>query len=100
MSDSIRAYREMQEENKISLQADEAMAAAGMGKKIKTAKYIWVLDFGTGEVSLYDISPLCNDLNKWNPDSESCEAFLIGAGHYLKNCEWMVADSSNVNTRE
>jgi len=96
MSDSIKAYREMQEENKISLQADEALAAAGMGKEIKTAKYIFVLDFNDGKVYKYDISVLCNDLNKWNPDTESCEAFLYGAGHKLANCEWMVTSEDNI----
>jgi hypothetical protein len=85
MSDSVKKYYEMKLE--------------GQYKEHPKAKYIWVLDFGTGGVYLYDISPLCNDLNKWNPDSESCEAFLIGAGHYLKNCEWMVTDSDNVNKK-
>ena len=53
-------------------------------------KYIWILDYEDGKVYRYDIGVLCNDENKWNPDIESCEAFLYGAGHNLGNCEWMV----------
>lgn len=69
-------------------------------KEKSYAKYVFVLDYSNGEVYMYDISPLCNDLNKWNPDSESCEAFLIGAGHVLSQCEWMVTSRDNVITRK
>lgn len=99
MSDSIKAWHEMQEEKLASLQADEALAKALKSKEIivadETAKYIYVLDFNDGKVYKYDISPLCNDNNKWNPDSESCEAFLIGAGHSISNIEWMVVTNLN-----
>ena len=27
------------------------------------------------------------------PDSESCEAFIYGAGHKINDCEWMVTKS-------
>ena len=60
------------------------------------AKYIFLLDYNDGKVYKYDISPLCNDLNKWNPDVSSCEAFLYGAGHKLANCEWMVTSEDNI----
>ena len=90
MSDSIKAWHEMQEEKLASLQADEALA-----KTLERVKYIYVLDFNDGRVYKYDISPLCNDNNKWNPDSESCEAFLIGAGHSIGNVEWMVVTNIN-----
>jgi hypothetical protein len=85
MSDSIKAWHEMQEEKLASLKADEALA-----KVLERVKYIYVLDFNDGRVYRYDISSLCNDGNKWNPDSETCEAFLIGAGHSIGNVEWMV----------
>ena len=90
MSDSIKAWHEMQEEKLVSLQADEAIA-----KTLERVKYIYVLDFNDGRVYKYDISPLCNDSNKWNPDSESCEAFLIGAGHSIGNDEWKVVTNIN-----
>ena len=92
MSDSIKAWHEMQEEKLVSLQADEALA-----KTIERVKYIYVLDFSDGKVYRYDISSLCNDKNKRNPDSETCEAFLIGAGHSISNVEWMVVTNVNSN---
>ena len=76
------------------------------------AKYIWLLDFEDGKVYRYNINALCNDENKWNPDIESCEAFLYGAGHSLQGCEWMITSEreitnnnfinykSNVNTNK
>ena len=85
MGDTIRAWHEMQEEKLVSLQADEAIA-----RELERAKYIFLLDFTDGKVYRYDISSLCNEKNNWNPDSESCESFLYGAGHKVNNCEWMV----------
>jgi len=91
MSDTIKAWHEMQEEKLASLKADEAIA-----KAIESTKYIFLLDFTDGKVYRYDISSLCNESNKWNPDSESCEAFLYGAGHKVNDCEWMVTTSKIV----
>ncbi len=72
----------------------------------KKTMYIFVLDFADGKVYRYDISALCNDNNwsshgklhnsLWNPDSESCEAFLIGAGHSIGNIEWMVTNNNEI----
>ena len=84
MSDTITAWHDMQDENKEIIVADES------------AKYIFLLDFNDGKVYRYDISSLCNDENKWNPDFESCEAFLYGAGHSVSNCEWMVTSEKNI----
>ncbi len=91
MSDSVKAWHEMQEEKLVSLQADEAIA-----RELKTAKYIFLLDFTDGKVYRYDISSLCNEGNDWNPDSESCEAFLYGAGHKVNDCEWMVTSTTDI----
>ena len=55
--------------------------------KIERAKYIFVLNFDDGKVYRYNITKLCNEYNEWNPDHESCEAFLYGAGHRLGDCE-------------
>ena len=100
MSDSIKAWHEMQEEKLASLKADEAIAEAIKNKEIvyadESVKYIWLLDFCDGKIYRYDISALCTDENKWNPDHESCEAFLYGAGHSLKDCEWMVTNNDKI----
>ena len=82
MSDSVKAWHEMSEEEKMY--------------KRDTAKYIFLLDFNDGKVYRYDISSLCSEKNKWNPDSESCEAFLYGAGHKLTDCEWMVTNTGGI----
>ena len=84
MSDSVKAYHEMQEENKPTNYVAR-----------DNANYVWVLDFTDGNVYRYDISALGNEENGWNPDSESCEAFLIGAGHSIGNVEWMVVTNIN-----
>ena len=83
MSDTIKAWHEMQKEKEIIV-ADE------------TAKYIFVLDFTDGIVYRYNISALCTKENNWNPDSESCESFLYGAGHKVNDCEWMVTESKTI----
>ena len=100
MSDSVKAYFEMQEEIKVSLQADEEMAKAGIGQEFGTTKYVFLLDFNDGKVYRYDISALGNKQNGWNPDYESCEAFLIGAGHAIQNCEWMVTTDHHINEKK
>ena len=83
MSDTIKAWHEMQEDKKV-IAANEI------------AKYIFVLDFTDGKVYRYDISALCTKENEWNPDSESCESFLYGAGHKVNDCEWMVTESKTI----
>ena len=85
MSDSVKAYHEMQEETKKTINRD-----------LPSAKYVWVLDFNDGNVYRYDISILSNEENGWNPDSESCEAFLYGAGHKVSDCEWMVTSEKTI----
>ena len=100
MSDSIKAWHEMQEEKLVSLKADEALAKALKTKDTivadESAKYIFLLDFNDGKVYRYDISVLCTEENKWNPDTESCESFLYGAGHKVNDCEWMVTNNKEI----
>ena len=100
MSDSVKAWHEMQQEKLASLKADEAIAKAIKNKEIITAdesvKYIFLLDFTDGKVYRYDISVLCTEENKWNPDTESCESFLYGAGHKVNDCEWMVTNNNKI----
>jgi len=64
--------------------------------RIARTKYIFLLDFTDGKVYRYDISVLCNEENKWNPDTESCESFLYGAGHKVNDCEWMVTNNEDI----
>ena len=65
-------------------------------EKFERTKYIFVLDFNDGKVYRYNIKALCNEENEWNPDHESCEAFLHGAGRCVKDCEWMVTNNENI----
>ena len=94
MSDTITAWHDMEEERKLRENAEQ------YNKEImfadERAKYIFLLDFTDGKVYRYDISSLCNEENKWNPDSESCEAFLYGAGHKVNDCEWMVTTTKDI----
>ena len=91
MSDTIKKWHEMQEEQQQTCNYSGLRSTSSY-----TAKYIFLLDFNDGKVYRYDISSLCNDENKWNPDSESCEAFLYGAGHKVNDCEWMVTNEKNI----
>ena len=84
MSDSVKKYHEMIEDGEI---------------KPNIAKYIWLLDFEDGKVYRYDISSLGNEGNGWNPDLESCEAFLYGCGHKNSNIEWMVTTNDKITKR-
>jgi len=88
MSDSVKAWHEMQEEK---------IVAKELGEHIP--RFIFLLDFNDGNVYRYDISVLCNEENSWNPDSESCEAFLYGAGHKVNDCEWMVTTTSKITIK-
>ena len=92
MSDTITKWHEMEEERKLAENAEQYMKEI----QINRAKYIYVLDFTDGKVYKYDVSSLCSDKNKWNPDSVSCEAFLMGAGHHIGNIEWMVTSEANI----
>ena len=102
MSDTIKKWHEMQEEKILSDQGGKYTVPhkGAEAKEIivadESAKYIFLLDFIDGKVYKYDISVLCTEHNNWNPDHESCEAFLYGAGHSVKDCEWMVTNEKNV----
>ena len=91
MSDSVKAWHEMQEEKEMDKRPNMVNIVAR-----DNGQYIFLLDFTDGKVYRYDISSLCNEENKWNPDSESCEAFLYGAGHKVNDCEWMVTSTKDI----
>ena len=108
MGDSVKKYHEMMEEKILSDQGGEytvpykGAEAKSRGTNANEAEmYIFVLDFLDGKVYRYDISSLCNDQNwsspnYWNPDSETCEAFLTGAGHSIGNIEWMTTNKGGI----
>jgi len=96
MSDTITKWHEMEEERKLAENAEEYKKELRESLRKDINKYIFLLDFVDGKVYRYDISSLCNEKNSWNPDSESCEAFLYGAGHKVNNCEWMVTNTQNI----
>ena len=105
MGDSVKKYHEMIEDKEIILSDQGGKYTVKKGKDAEpyvnyiardNGQYIFVLDFQEGKVYRYDISVLGNEKNGWNPDHESCEAFLLGAGHYTKNCEWMVTTDAFV----
>ena len=69
-------------------------------KKVETAKYITVLDFGDGKIYQYKVSADNVALSyPWNPDCESIEEFLTNKGHNLSNCEWMSHKNPQVITK-
>ena len=86
MSDTVTKWHEMQEEQE---KIREVL-------RQDISKYIFLLDFNDGKVYRYNISVLCTKENEWNPDTESCEAFLYGAGHKLSSCEWMVTSNQGI----
>lgn len=102
MSDTITKWHEMQEEKILSDQGGEYYVPkkGAEPREIITAddsaKYIFVLDFTDGKAYRYDISALCTKENEWNPDTESCESFLYGAGHQIINCEWMITNEKRL----
>jgi len=94
MSDTIKKYHEMQEDQALANEQRKQLEERG-------SMYIFVLDFIDGKAYRYDISQLCNDKNwsspgYWAVQSEECEAFLIGAGHSIGNIEWMVTNKSDI----
>ena len=93
MGDSVKKYYEMMEEenplNKLS-------GFMGTEKGYITAKYVFILDFTDSKAYRYDISSLCTKENNWEPDVNTVEAFLFGAGHKMSNCEWMVTENGGI----
>tara|TARA_R100000322_G_C5282789_1_gene150244 strand:+ start:106 stop:408 length:303 start_codon:yes stop_codon:yes gene_type:complete len=96
MSDTITKWHEMEEERKLNENAEQYQKELRESLRKDISKYIFLLDFNDGKVYRYDISSLCDEKNAWNPDSETCEAFLYGAGHRVNDCEWMVTTSKNI----
>ena len=108
MSDSKKKYEEMVEDGEIPRSSDirptheyksmTEVIQEVYKEKFERTKYIWVLDFTDGKIYRYNVRALCNEDNEWNPDSESCEAFLLGAGHKINSIEWMVTNNETWET--
>lgn len=78
MSDTVKAWHEMQQEQKDIVK-----------KAFDTRKYLWVLDFEEGRVFMYNIRRV--DLQH-----EDYEDLLVLKGHKPTNCEWMVCESDKI----
>ena len=60
--------------------------------KIKTAKYITVLDFEVGRVFQYKLKePHLNE-----DGVVDHEEFISNKGHRLNNCEWMAHENGDI----
>ena len=76
MSDTIKAWHEMQEEEQ-------------RREYWEVRKYLWVLDFETGRVFMYNI-------RRTDLQHEDYENLLLLKGHKPTNCEWMVCESDKI----
>ena len=61
--------------------------------KIKTAKYITVLDFEIGRVFQYKLEKALVSFNVC-----PYEEYITNKGHRLNNCEWMIHEEPRVIT--
>ena len=60
--------------------------------KIKTAKYITVLDFEIGRVFQYKTNEMTDNGEGFCP----YERYIIEKGHRLSSCEWMFHDNGDI----
>jgi len=74
MSDSVKKWHEMQEEEK--------------AKIVHSHVFVWVLDYEDAKVYCY---------SKWDSDKYSIKEFLLAVGHKPKMCKWMINPSKKVN---
>ena len=78
MSDSVKAWSDMQDE--------ERQAAI---ENSDARKYLWVLDFELGRVFMYNI-------RRADLQHEDYEDLMTLKGHKPTNCEWMVCKSNKI----
>ena len=78
MSDSVKAWSEMQEEERLKVIENS-----------DARKYLWVLDFELGRVFMYNIRR--SDL-----EHEDYEDLMTLKGHKPTNCQWMVCKSNKI----
>tara|TARA_R110002012_G_scaffold225672_5_gene397638 strand:+ start:714 stop:962 length:249 start_codon:yes stop_codon:yes gene_type:complete len=80
MSDSIKAWHEMEDSEK---------SAVNHANNISKRHFIWVLDHETGTVHLYNIKR--SDLGV-----SDCEKLIELHGHKLKSCHWMITERDKI----
>ena len=81
MSDSVKKWHEMKEDEK---------ACRKHATKINEMNYIWVLDFNYGTVHRYNVKR--DDL-----DHEDYETLITLHGHNVGDCEWMVCHNKEIS---
>ena len=77
MSDSVKKWHEMQEEEKDIFP-----------RKFKTRSFVWVLDHNYGTVHLYNITS--------DADGEACETLIELMGHNVDDCQWMLTENNKI----
>lgn len=78
MGDSVKAWSEMQDEERLQAIANS-----------DARNFLWVLDFELGRVFMYNIRR--DDLQH-----EDYEDLMTLKGHKPSNCEWMVCKSDKI----
>lgn len=78
MGDSVKAWSEMQDEERLQAIANS-----------DARNFLWVLDFELGRVFMYNIRR--DDLQH-----EDYEDLMTLKGHKPTNCEWMVCKSDKI----
>jgi len=80
MSDSVKAWHEMQDSEK---------AGRDHATKINKRHFIWVLDHEYGTVHLYNIK-------NPNLDMEDYEKLIELHGHKTSKCQWMITERDKI----
>ena len=78
MSDSVKAWSDMQEEERLKVIENS-----------DARKYLWVLDFEMGRVFMYNI-------RRADLEHEDYEDLMTLKGHKPTNCQWMVCESNKI----
>ena len=78
MSDSVKAWSDMQEEERLKVIENS-----------DARKYLWVLDFELGRVFMYNI-------RRADLQHEDYEDLMTLKGHKPTNCQWMVCESNKI----
>jgi hypothetical protein len=79
MSDSVKKWHEMKEDQK---------ASRNHAKIISTRSFVWVLDHNYGTVHLYNITS--------DADGEACETLIELMGHNVDDCQWMLTENNKI----
>ena len=78
MSDSVKAWSDMQDEERLEVIENS-----------DARNYLWILDFELGRVFMYNI-------RRADLQHEDYEDLMTLKGHKPTNCEWMVCKSNKI----